>query len=213
MRLPWYRRTRRHVAATLVGAALLGVIAAEAYSAISGSRANGLETKSVTASTLDSAVTEWAPSGRKDSVRIEGTSLQGRRLSSSSLGGDVVVLNVWGSWCSPCRAEAPILAAASRRYAAHQVSFLGINVRDNAAAARAFEDRFEIPYPSIADFDGRSLLALNEYVPASAVPVTVILDREGRVAARVLGELREATLTALLRTVLQEPGPPPSSPS
>ena len=90
---------------------------------------------------------------------------------------------------------APILAQASRDYAAQGVSFVGINVRDNEAAAEAFEDRYRIPYPSIADFDGRTLLELNEYVPASAVPVTLVLDRQGRVAARVLGELRKATLT------------------
>ena len=96
----------------------------------------------------------------------------------------------------------------SQAAAGKGVFFLGINVRDNQAAAKAFEDRHGISYPSIADLDGRTLLPLNDYVPANAVPVTVVLDTEGRVAARVIGVLEKSTLTALLDQVLSEGGSP-----
>ncbi len=81
---------------------------------------------------------------------------------------------------------------------------MGVNVKDNRAAALAFEDEFNIPYPSIEDRDGRALLALNAHVPAQAVPVTLVLDRDGRVAGRVIGAVEEGTLRALIEGVLEE---------
>jgi thiol-disulfide isomerase/thioredoxin len=203
------RRGRRHrlrrrrltrLALTLVGAAALGSAAGWAYTS-GGSTdipSEGSQAK------YGVGVTEFSPAERGDPVEVAGETLLGGSVSTRPMRGSIVVLNVWGSWCAPCRAEAPILATASRQYSDRGVKFLGINARDNAAAARAFEQRYEIRYPSIADTDGKAVLSLNGYVPASAVPVTVLLDREGRVAARVLGELRRATLTALLDRVLEE---------
>lgn len=206
---PWYRRTWKRVALTLVVAAAVGTGAGWLYTADGRGDRGGADAASAGVSRSDlsgtgHSVTEYPQAKRGEPVQVSGTTLAGGPFAVETLRGDVVVLNVWGSWCAPCRAEAPILAQASRDYGAQAVSFVGINVRDNEAAAEAFEDRYRIPYPSIADFDGRTLLELNEYVPASAVPVTLILDRNGRVAARVLGELRKATLTALLTTVLAE---------
>ena len=204
-RRPWYRRTWRRVVLSLVLAAAIGVAAGKAYLAgVDASGRTGSGELSSEVSEVGRAVTEYSPAERGEPVDISGTTLGGDALALDDLRGDVVVINVWGSWCAPCRAEAPILGQASRAYADEGVSFVGINVRDNEAAALAFERRYDIPYPSIADYDGRTLLSVNDYVPMSAVPVTLVLDREGRVAARALGELRKATLTALLDSAITE---------
>ena len=150
-------------------------------------------------------VSEYARDGRGEPVQLSGTTLTDDPLDIADLRGHVVVINVWGSWCVPCREEAPVLARVSREYAGHGVRFVGVNVKDNRAAALAFEERYGIPYPSIEDRDGQALLALSQHVPAQAVPVTLVLDTDGRVAARVLGLVREATLRALLDGVLAEP--------
>lgn len=150
-------------------------------------------------------VTEYPVADRGEPVELSGGTLTGDDLDVADLRGDVVVVNVWGSWCGPCRIEAPVLAQVSEDYRGRGVSFVGVNVKDNRAAAIAFEEEYGITYPSIEDVDGRAVLALSQYVPASAVPVTLVLDREGRVAARVLGAVREATLTALLDSMLAEP--------
>lgn len=150
-------------------------------------------------------VTEYPMVDRGQPVELSGGTLTDDELDLADLRGDVVVINVWGSWCGPCRVEAPVLARVSEQYRDRGVSFVGVNVKDNRAAAVAFEEEFGITYPSIEDTDGRAVLALSQYVPASAVPVTLVLDRGGRVAARVLGAVREATLTALLESTLAEP--------
>lgn len=149
-------------------------------------------------------VTEYLPADRGEPVELDGGTLTGDVLDLADLRGDVVVVNVWGSWCAPCRTEAPVLAALSAEYLDRGVRFVGVDVKDNRAAAVAFEAGYGITYPSIEDVDGRAVLALSQYVPASAVPVTLVLDRTGRVGARVLGAIREATLRALLDSALAE---------
>lgn len=149
-------------------------------------------------------VTEYPMADRGAPVELSGQTLTGSELDLAELRGDVVVVNVWGSWCGPCRIEAPVLAQVSGDYRGRGVSFVGVNVKDNRAAAVAFEEEHGIAYPSIEDSDGRAVLALSQFVPASAVPVTLLLDRDGRVAARVLGAVREATLAALLDGTLAE---------
>lgn len=199
---PWYRRTWKHVALLLVLAAGLGAGSAQVYLVVADMDGKAAGDNSALSST-GSGVTEFPAAERGEPISLGGRTLEDDDLSLDELRGKVVVLNVWGSWCAPCREEAPVLAAAARGYAG-EVAFVGINVRDNRSAALAFEKRFAIPYPSIADFDGQTLLSVNDYVPVNAVPVTLVLDAEGRVAARVLGVLREATLSALLDTVLAE---------
>ena len=155
-------------------------------------------------STESRAVTEYPPGSRADPVGLSGMGLTGEVIDIAAWRGDVVVINVWGSWCAPCRQEAPILAATSAAYSGDGVRFVGVNVRDNAAAAIAFEQSYGITYPSIDDSDGKGLLSLAEHLPGSGVPVTLILDRDVRPAARVLGAVEESTLTALLDTILAE---------
>lgn len=153
-------------------------------------------------SASSSAVAEIPPDERAAPVAVSGTTLDGETFDLIATRGQVVVLNVWGSWCVPCREEAPALARLSQEFS--DVAFVGIDVRDNPASARAFEERYGITYPSLDDPAGLSLLPLREVVPTKAVPSTIVLDREGRVASRVIGLLDESVLRALIRAAEAE---------
>jgi thiol-disulfide isomerase/thioredoxin len=136
---------------------------------------------------------------------ITGALLQGGSFDSRQLRGMVVVYNVWGSWCAPCREEAPALRRVAEQTRPDGVRFIGINVRDNDASALAFERRYEIPYPSIRTGDSQeALLAFGPKLPPSAVPSTMVVDRDGRLAARVIGKTTYGTLSALVEDVLAE---------
>lgn len=155
---------------------------------------------------IATGVTRWPVGQRRAAPVLRGRTLDGTRLTTAVYRGEVVVLNAWGSWCPPCRAEAPDLRRAALATRPLGVRFLGIDTRDVDAAARAFVRRYRIPYPSLVDNDGRLLLRLRDTIPPQAIPSTVILDRQGRVAARVLGRVRYPLLRALIADVLAEPG-------
>jgi thiol-disulfide isomerase/thioredoxin len=144
------------------------------------------------------------PADRQPAPDVAGTTLDGDELSLVDLAGDVVVLNVWGSWCAPCRAEAPALQEVYSESRDDDVSFVGINTRDQEAAARAFEENFGITYPSLVDVNGELLLAFRDSLPANAIPSTLVVDREGRIAARVLGPTTYSQLTDLVEQVASE---------
>lgn len=155
----------------------------------------------------DGTITTLAPGEREDPVELAGESTHGKQVDVAAWRGDVVVLNVWYAACAPCRAEAPDLAEVSAEYADDGVRFLGINTRDDAANATAFERTYGLGYPSLLDAtSGEALLALRGKVPPQAVPTTLVLDRQGRVAARVLGRVEGSTLRGLLDDVLAEAG-------
>ena len=119
----------------------------------------------------------------------------GKHVSLRDYRGKVVVVNVWGSWCPPCRAEAPMLADAARDLAKKGVVFLGINSRNpEQAGPQAFERRYEIPYDSIYDPDGQTLLAFHGTLAPNSIPSTVVIDKQGRVAASVIGKVTRTTL-------------------
>ena len=146
----------------------------------------------------DGAVTVLAPDQRPTAPIIEGTTLTGGSWRSSEAAGKVLVYNVWGSWCGPCREEAPDLVAASRRTQDRAV-FVGLNTRDpDPAAPLAFSRRFEVDYPSLFDPGGALLLEFSRQLPANAIPTTLLIDPQGRVAARVVGVVRESTLVGLI---------------
>ena len=124
-----------------------------------------------------------------------------RPIAVSDFAGKVVVVNVWGSWCPPCVEEAPALVAAANRTTAI-AQFVGLNTRDSGTAqAQAFVRDFKVPYPNLFDPDGRLLLEFAGQLPPSAIPTTLVVDAEGRIAARVLGEVTEATLVGLIEDV------------
>ena len=147
-------------------------------------------------------ITTLPEADRKAPGEVSGETIDGEQVSLDDYAGQVVVVNVWGSWCAPCRAEAPMLAEAARDLAQQDVAFLGIDSRDpSKSAAKAFVRRFDIPYPSIYDQQGRTLLAFRGTLVPSSVPSTVVIDREGRVAASVLGEISRTTLYDLVEEV------------
>ncbi len=149
----------------------------------------------------DGSLTIITPSERKPAPRVTGELLGGGSFDSGTLAGQVVVYNVWGSWCAPCRKEAPALEAAARATAG-RATFVGINTRDlDQAPAQAFMRAFDVTYPSVYDPDGRELLKFGTQLPPSAIPSTLVVDAQGRVAARVLGEVTEATITGLVDDV------------
>ena len=164
-------------------------------------------------SALGGGLTLFAPKERQQLPDITGTTLAGKPMALTSFAGRVLVINIWGSWCAPCRDEAPDLARVSEATRDSGVRFVGIDTKDNAPAARAFTRRFEIGYPSLFDPDGKVLLELSGIVPVSAIPSTVIVDPDGGVAARVIGRIDGKTLRGLIADVLAEPGPPPALPS
>jgi thiol-disulfide isomerase/thioredoxin len=172
---------------------------------VTGGEGQGVRPSGVEADGPTRPVTEYPETERAEPVALRGRDLSGVGVDTTAWQGGPVVLNVWGSWCAPCRTEAPALRAVSAEYAGRGVRFLGVNVKDNAAAARAFERRFQVPYPSLDDSQGRASLALSSYVPASVVPATLVLDRRGRVAARVLGATEASVLRTLLDAVTAEP--------
>ena len=152
-------------------------------------------------------ITRLAVDDRKEPGEVAGETLEGEPISLEDFEGKTVVVNVWGSWCAPCRAEAPDLVAASEELAADDVEFLGINSRDlDRAAAQAFQRRFEVPYPSIYDQQGKTLLAFRGTLSPNAIPSTVVIDAEGRVAASVIGEVSRSTLVGLVEDVMAGEG-------
>ncbi len=145
----------------------------------------------------DGTLTRLDPAGRAPAPRITGTTLEGRAFDSADLAGRVIVYNVWGSWCAPCRKEAPALAAAARA-TADRATFVGINTRDSGVAqAQALVREAGIGYDSVYDPDGRLLLQFPA-LPPSAIPTTIVVDPQGRIAARLLGETTQATLVGLV---------------
>ncbi|QWC85715.1 TlpA family protein disulfide reductase [Nocardioidaceae bacterium] len=153
-------------------------------------------------------VQQYEPQNRRPLTPFTAQLLDGTELDSDDLRGRPVVVNVWGSWCGPCRAEAPILARVARDFEG-RVRFLGLNVRDSPDAARAFERAFEVPYPSVhPDDSARAILAFGGSLTATAVPTTVVLDGNGRIAARVVGQVDGSTLRGLVNDVLQSSATP-----
>jgi thiol-disulfide isomerase/thioredoxin len=132
---------------------------------------------------------------------ISGTTLTGQHLSLSGYRGSVVVLNFWGSWCAPCRAEAPDLSALATNYGTRGVRFLGIDIRDDPVSADAFIKAFGVPYPSLNDPSDELALAFRGTVPPAAIPTTLVIDRSGRIAARILGSVSYDSLRALITQV------------
>lgn len=150
--------------------------------------------------TGDGAVSVLPESERRaPQGEVAGETVDGEQVSLDDHAGKVVVIPVWGSWCGPCRAEAPGLAAAARDLEDDGVAFLGIGARDrDKVLVRRFIEQFDIPYDSIHDEDGQTMLAFRGTLPPMTIPSFVFVDSEGRVAARILGEADLPTLYGVL---------------
>ena len=135
---------------------------------------------------------------RKTAPVLTGMTLDGENLQVPH--GGIVVVNVWASWCAPCRAEAPTLAALAKKY--QGVVFVGVLTRDSEVAARAFEKRFQIPYPTLVD--DSVLLGFRDTLSANAIPSTIVIDKKGLVAARISGQITVASLSDLIEKIHAE---------
>ena len=156
----------------------------------------------------DGAYTLVAPDDRQDPVSFEGVLDTGESFDTTEFDGQVYVVNFWYASCPPCRLEAPDLQQLSEEFAPQGVPFLGVNIRDQAAQSLAFAEQYDITYPSIIDIDtGKARLAFAGQVAPNAVPTTLVMDAQGRVAARISGLLTEpSTLRAMITDTLAESG-------
>ena len=152
----------------------------------------------------DGTIERVALDQRPAPLTLNGTTLQGTPWKVADALDNVLVLNVWGSWCGPCVAEMPHLQQVWSQLSAagKPVQFMGINYRDGSETAKAFLRANKITFPSLADDGGRTLLALRG--KANTTPTTLVVDRQGRVAARVSGPVTAATLSGLVKDVLGE---------
>jgi thiol-disulfide isomerase/thioredoxin len=152
--------------------------------------------------TVPRNLTRISPDQRQVLPTVSGPALgSNQTISTQDYRGKVVVINVWGSWCPPCRKEAPDLQAASVE-TKDVAQFVGITSKDyDPAPAEAFVRSFKITYPSIYDPTGKVLLAFAGELPPSAIPSTMIIDREGRLAVRVLSEVSKITLVNMINDV------------
>ncbi|MCU0278358.1 MAG: TlpA family protein disulfide reductase [Candidatus Nanopelagicales bacterium] len=141
---------------------------------------------------------------RKPAPVLTGTDLNGEPVDTSEWIGSPGVINVWASWCAPCRAEAPELVAVSKQNP--DVNFLGLDTRDTDGAARAFVEKYGITYPNLPDPNGQLVLQFSDSLPPQAIPSTLLIDSEGRVAGRFLGAVDATELDTALQDLSAEAG-------
>lgn len=194
------RRRSSRSAAALAGAAVAALTLA-ACSSSSGSSSGSSNFVSGSGQT-----TILKASARKPAPDLSGKTVAGGQDSLAAYKGKVVVINIWGSWCGPCRAEAPHLVKVSAADKAKGVQFLGINTRDlTVSNAAAFTKRFGITYPNLFDPYGKLILRFEKgSLNPQSLPATLVIDRQGRVAARALKPLGEADLNQLIDPIVAE---------
>jgi thiol-disulfide isomerase/thioredoxin len=182
--------------------ALLGVCALLLVSGCGAGSPSGESGTSFVAG--DGSIVLLDPAERVPAPILTGVTLAGEDLSSEDFAGDVVVVNVWASWCAPCRSEAPTLERLSQEFSDQGVVFIGLNTRDSDTSARSFVERFGLGYPNVIDRDGLLQLGFRDSLPPRAIPSTLVIDRSGRVAARVLGAASESSLRGVIEAVIEE---------
>lgn len=192
---------RRLIAVVVASLALITVSCSSANETLAQQYENGSEEGYISG---DGSTVEIPASERDEPISYEATLDNGEIISSDSFSGSAYVVNFWYAGCPPCRLEAPDLAALSAEYP--DVPFLGVNVTDTAENSRNFATEFGIPYPSILDAKTASVqLAFAGSVPPNAVPTTLVVDSQGRVAARISGLVRDPSiLAAMMDSVIAE---------
>jgi thiol-disulfide isomerase/thioredoxin len=194
------RRTARWAVGLAAAALLLGVTACTSDPNSVAAQAKAGDQKGYISG--DGAVETIPAAERGAPVELKGTLLDGTAWDATSARGTVLVLNVWGSWCAPCVAEAPALEETWKGLQADEapVEFMGIDFREDPARGAAFAAKAGITYPSLTDESGVAILALQGKAPT--VPTTLVLDTEGRIAARVNGPVTASTLRGLVDDVV-----------
>ncbi len=143
----------------------------------------------------DGSITEIALDHRGPAISFAGKTENGDAVSSKDYAGKVLVVNFWYAGCPPCRVEAPDLEALYKKYQPQNVGFLGVNLYDSASTVLGFAKDHDITYPSVLDRDtGSVLLAFSGTVPPKATPTTLVIDKKGRVAARILGAIPDRSI-------------------
>lgn len=155
----------------------------------------------------DFRFTEYPASERSDPIEFGGVTEDGEQFSSADVKGNVIVVNFWYASCGPCRIEAKDLEAVWQKFKGKGVTFIGINIYDEPDTAKAFAEKFGVTYPSIMDADtGAAKLAFARVAPIQAPPVTIVLDKQARIAARILGPIDgPSVLSTLVSDALKEP--------
>jgi thiol-disulfide isomerase/thioredoxin len=197
-----FRNVRVHRAAAAMAAAVAALALAACGGAIAQNTpaSNGQSFVSGAPGT-----TVFAGGNAPLAPRVTGTTLSGAKLSLSQFHGHVLVMNFWGSWCTPCRAEAPALASLARTFTPAGVRFLGVDIRDTPASGEAFQRDFDISYPSLNDPGDLIALDFRSTVPPAGIPTTLVISRGGRIAARVIGAVTYPGLRTLISKTLAEP--------
>ncbi|MEV1328377.1 TlpA disulfide reductase family protein [Micromonospora costi] len=175
-----------------------GLLATVAAVALAGCTSQSQE--KACATTTDGVI-ECAPDQRSGPPKISGELLTGGSYDVSQARGQVVVINFWGSWCAPCRAEADDLEATYQATKGSGVTFLGINIQDSKDKALAFEEG-RVTYPSLFDPPSRLALALD--IPPNTIPATVVLDREGRTAVVIRAAVKQEGLQPIVERIAAE---------
>lgn len=188
--------TRRLLAGALVGCLLLLVAACGDNE---GTNENGYISG-------NGQVVQYAVDQRDDAIELSGETLQGDDIDLADYRGQVVVVNTWWSGCPPCRTEMPMLVEAGTELDDQDVAFVGINIRDASRDnGLAFERSLGVDYPSIYAPGGEAVLAFAGTINPRTIPTTVVLDRDGRVAAVFNGEIpSKLTLTEVVDEILAE---------
>ncbi|GAA1733961.1 TlpA disulfide reductase family protein [Aeromicrobium alkaliterrae] len=184
----------RCITALVLGVALTASIAACSGSAPSDVAEGGYVSG-------DGSITVVAPSERDPAPVLEGTDLDGAPLSTAQFEGQVLVVNIWGSWCPPCRKETPDLVVLADELAGEGVQLVGIAIREGRTASKAFATNVGMSYPSFSDPGGEMLIGFSTSLPAVAVPTTYVIDAEGRVAVRYMDQVDPDTLRELISDV------------
>jgi thiol-disulfide isomerase/thioredoxin len=197
---PWAGRA---AAAAMVAAAVAAGAAACGAGGTAQDSAIGNGSSFVTGSY---GTTLFQGAARPRAPDVKGTTLTGSTFALSADKGDVVVMNFWGSWCTPCREEAPALGALAQHFAGTDVRFVGVDIRDDPASAEAFMSTFRISYPSLNDPNDAVALDFSGTVPPSGIPTTLVIDRSGRIAARIVGQASYSGLAKLITEVQAERG-------
>jgi peroxiredoxin len=194
-------RTRSRAALLTAGAAVAALVLSACGS---GGTSGGSGNSNFVAG--KDGISTVAKGSRVEAPDLSGPTVDGKQLDVKDYKGKVVVLNVWGSWCPPCRAEAPNFAKVAKDTAAQGVQFVGINTRDaNVSLAQAFEKQHGVNFPSLYDPTGKLLLRFKKgTLNLQTIPSTIVIDRDGKIAARTLQALSEDKLREMLDPVLAE---------